>query len=260
MCWQASSPPLPMRSRADNRTPCPSRMCWRHWRPSRPRSPRCKRDSRWRSMAERAKKTRASRYRAIATRLQAEIRLGKHAVGDLLPTETELMARHRASRQTVREALRILMDQGLIVRRAGLGSVVIASEPPVLFTHSVNSLGEWLRYSNETYRDVTASRDVVADRKLAALLKCEPGKHWFLIEAIRRSDRFAAPLGWTEIYVLRKFAGVVKRADHGRTPVHEQVAKMFGQVTEHAQMEIFVRGMPAAIAKPLGVKPGSPAL
>ena len=109
------------------------------------------------------------------------------------------------------------------------------------------------------YRDI-ATRDVVADRTLAALLKCEPGKHWFLIEAIRRADQFAAPLGWTEIYVLRKFAPVVKRSDHGRTPVHEQVAKMFGQVTAHAQMEIFVRGMPAPIAQQLGVKPGSPAL
>jgi GntR family transcriptional regulator len=34
------------------------------------------------------------------------------------------------------------MDQGLIVPRAGLGSVVIATEPPVLFTHSVRSLAE----------------------------------------------------------------------------------------------------------------------
>ncbi len=211
-------------------------------------------------MAAKPAKPRASRYRDIATKLQKEIRLGRYPIGKLLPTETELMARHSASRQTVREALRILMDQGLIVRRAGLGSVIIATEPPVLFTHSVKSLGEWLRYSNETYRDVVASRDIVANRKLAALLKCEPGKHWFLIEAIRRADQFAAPLGWTEIYVLRKFAGVVKRSDHGRTPVHEQVAKMFGQTTEYAQMEIFARAMPATLAKALRVKAGSPAL
>src|ERR1700729_1673587 len=211
-------------------------------------------------MADKPRKQKSSRYRDIATRLQKEIRLGKYPIGELLPTETKLMARHSASRQTVREALRILMEQGLIVRRAGLGSVVIAAEPPVLFSHSVKSLGEWLRYSNETYRDVVASRDIVANRKLAALLKCEPGKHWFLIEAIRRADQFAAPLGWTEIYVLRKFAGVVKRSDHGRTPVHEQVAKMFGQTTEYAQMEIFARKMPSAIAKALQGKPGSPAL
>jgi GntR family transcriptional regulator len=211
-------------------------------------------------MVDKPGKQRSSRYRDIAARLQKEIRLGRYPIGELLPTETELMARHSASRQTVREALRILMDQGLIVRRAGLGSVIIATEPPVLFTHSVKSLGEWLRYSNETYRDVVANRDIVADRKLAALLKCEPGKHWFLIEAIRRADQFAAPLGWTEIYVLRKFAGVVKRSDHGRTPVHEQVARMFGQTTEYAQMEIFARAMPAGLAKALKVKAGSPAL
>jgi hypothetical protein len=85
------------------------------------------------------------------------------------------------------------MDQGLIVRRAGLGSVVIATEPPVLFTHSVRSLAEWRRYPNGTYRDVVASREIIANRKLAALLKCEPGKHWFLIEALRRSDQFGPP-------------------------------------------------------------------
>ena len=211
-------------------------------------------------MAADLRKRKSSRYRDIAARLQKEIRLGHTEVGQLLPTETELMARHGASRQTVREALRILMDQGLIVRRAGLGSVVIAAEPPVLFSHSVKSLGEWLRYSNETYRDVVASGEIAADRERARLLKCEPGKHWFLIESIRRSDHFAAPLGWVEIYVLRKFADVVKRADHGRAPVHEQIAKMFGQVTEYAQMEIFARAMPAALAKALQVKTGSPAL
>jgi GntR family transcriptional regulator len=130
----------------------------------------------------------------------------------------------------------------------------------VLFTHSVKSLAEWRRYPNGTYRDVVASREIVADRKLAALLKCQPGKHWFLIEAIRRSDQFAVPLGSTKIYLLRKFADVVKRNDHGRTPVHEQVAKMFGQTTEYVQMEIFARGTPAKLVKALEVKAGSPAL
>jgi DNA-binding GntR family transcriptional regulator len=125
-------------------------------------------------MAPEARKRKSSRYRDIATKLQRDIRLGRYDIGKLLPTETELMAQHSASRQTVREALRILNDQGLIVRRAGLGSVVIAAEPPVLFTHSVKSLTEWLRYSNETYRDVVAHRDIVADRKLAGLLNASP--------------------------------------------------------------------------------------
>ena len=121
-------------------------------------------------MANRGEHRKMSRYRDIAAELQKAIRLGTTPVGELLPTETELMARYKASRQTVREALRIITEQGLIVRRAGLGSVVIAAEPPVLFTHSVKSLAEWLRYSNEIYRQVVRSSEIIADRKLAALL------------------------------------------------------------------------------------------
>lgn len=42
--------------------------------------------------------------------------------------------------------------------------------------------------------------------------------------------------------------------------VSEQIAKMFGQTTEYAQMEIFACKMPPTLAKALQVKPGSPAL
>lgn len=203
---------------------------------------------------------RQTRYRRIAAELQQAIRSGVYPIGELLPVEMQLMKSFDASRQTVREALRIITEQGLIVRRAGVGSVVIANEPPTLFTHTIKSPTEWLRYSNETYREVVATREITADRNLAALLKCEPAKRWFLIEALRRADAFAAPLGWAEFYVLPKYAAVVERRDHGRTPVHEQIARMFGQVVEHAQLEVLARAMPSEMAKPLDALPGSPAL
>ena len=72
------------------------------------------------SSQEHRKHRKSSRYRAIAAELQKEIRLGTYSVGNLLPTETELMARYTASRQTIREALRIVIEQGLIVRRTGV--------------------------------------------------------------------------------------------------------------------------------------------
>src|SRR5258708_19890300 len=110
-----------------------------------------------RKMTARKERRKSSRYRDIAAELQKEIRLGATPVGELLPTETELMARFAASRQTVREALRIITEQGLIVRRAGLGSVGIPTEPPGLFTHTVKSLNEWLHYSPQTYLQLLRS-------------------------------------------------------------------------------------------------------
>jgi GntR family transcriptional regulator len=35
---------------------------------------------------------------------------------------------------------------------------------------------------------------------------------------------------------------------------------MYGETIEYAQLEVFARGMPAKLAKPLEVKTGSPAL
>jgi GntR family transcriptional regulator len=205
-------------------------------------------------------KSAVPRYQEIAAALIKEIAQGRYPVGRLLPTETELCARFDAGRHTVREGLRIISDKGMIVRRRGAGTMVIAPEPPNLFTHSVVSLSEWLRYPGDTYRATADTAEVVADRKLAALLKCEPEKVWFRISSIRRSSQVAAPLGWAEIYVLPKYAEVVDRSDHGRTPVHQQIEKMFGESIAHAQLEIFASSVPTRLARPLKVKPGSPAL
>jgi DNA-binding GntR family transcriptional regulator len=200
------------------------------------------------------------RYQEIAGALTRGIARGQYPVGKLLPTENELCEQFEAGRHTVREALRILTDKGLIVRRRGAGTMVIAAEAPNLFTHSVASMGEWLRYPADTYRATVETGEVIADRKLAALLKCEPEKKWFRISSIRRSSQLAEPLGWAEIYVLPKYAEVAERSDHGRTPVHQQIEKMFGESIEHANLEIFASSIPAKLARPLKVKPGSPAL
>ena len=200
------------------------------------------------------------RYRAVAAALTEEIRRGVYPPGGLLPTEIELGLRFAAGRHTVRDALRIVSEQGLIKRRAGLGSVVLASEPPAHFTHSVTSLAEWLRYPTDTWRETQRTAEVVADRDLAALLKCEVGKRWFRISSLRRGVGMARPLAWTEIYVLPKYAAVETRRDHGRTPVHQQVARMFGEPIEHAELDIFAAGLSADMADRLEAEPGSPAL
>lgn len=200
------------------------------------------------------------RYQDIAASLLRDIARGRYPVGRLLPTEIALCAVFSASRHTVREALRIVTEKGLLVRRRGAGSVVIAAAPPNAFTHSVGALEEWMRYPVDTFRETLDTAEIAADRKLAALLKCEPGTRWFRIRSVRRSSRISEPLGWTEIYVLPKYSDVVKRSDHGRTPVHQQVEKMFGESIDRAQLEIFASRIPAKLARPLRVAAGTPAL
>lgn len=62
----------------------------------------------------------------IAERLRAAIESGGFEPGDVLPSEAELNAAFGVSRATSRAALNELQNEGLIVRRAGKGSIVLS--------------------------------------------------------------------------------------------------------------------------------------
>jgi DNA-binding FadR family transcriptional regulator len=83
----------------------------------------------------------AERYSAVARTSAAEevrrrlvelVETGELAVGDKLPTETNLARAFGVSRPVVREALGVLRAVGILRSRAGYGSVVAARRPPGL--------------------------------------------------------------------------------------------------------------------------------
>jgi GntR family transcriptional regulator len=61
------------------------------------------------------------RYRTIADDLRRRVEAGAFAAGRLLPSESELSATYGASRITVRKALELLRDEGLVDARQGFG-------------------------------------------------------------------------------------------------------------------------------------------
>lgn len=66
------------------------------------------------------------RYREIASELRRRIAAGEFADDRLLPSESQLSATFAASRVTVRRALDVLREEGLLESRQGLGWFVAA--------------------------------------------------------------------------------------------------------------------------------------
>ncbi len=64
------------------------------------------------------------KYQTVAATLRREIAEGVFSEGQLLMTEEELKGRFGVSRQTVRQAIAMLEDDGLVVRRRGSGTYV----------------------------------------------------------------------------------------------------------------------------------------
>ncbi len=69
------------------------------------------------------------KYQTIAEELRIHIQAGKYSGARALPTELAIAEEYRVSRQTVRQALSVLVDGGLIEKRQGSGSY-IRREPP----------------------------------------------------------------------------------------------------------------------------------
>ena len=63
---------------------------------------------------------REIRYQEIADDLRRRVERGEFAAGRLLPSESELSGAYAASRITIREALEVLRDEGLVDSPAGL--------------------------------------------------------------------------------------------------------------------------------------------
>jgi GntR family transcriptional regulator len=64
---------------------------------------------------------REIRYRRIADELRRRVEAGEFAAGRTLPSEAELSGAYEASRVTIRKALELLRDEGLVDARQGFG-------------------------------------------------------------------------------------------------------------------------------------------
>jgi len=201
-----------------------------------------------------------ARYQAISRDLARDIYSGKYPVGSLLPPETALSDIYGASRQTIREAMRIISGMGLIVRHRGIGTTVLAASATPAFTQSVASLAELQQYAEETRLRSERIEHVVARGALAEKLRCAENKIWLRSEGWRMAGDREPPLGWTEVYIDEAFAAVEEDLSTSTGLIFGHLARRFGLVLREVRQTISAVAMPASLASRLHVGVGSPAL
>jgi len=203
--------------------------------------------------------TMTPRYQELAIILQREIETDIYPVGTRMPTEMALCERFGVSRFTVREAFRLLVDNGMVTRRQGSGTVVISKNPAILFVQKLSSIEELLQYSTDTFLEVEGTKDVEADPTLAAKLGCNPGELWHKIEGIRYLNK-NSPVCWTDVYVRPEHKSLNNLIGKDTTPVFTLLEQEFGLVADKIKIELFAGSMAEQKAWKLGVKSHSPTL
>jgi DNA-binding GntR family transcriptional regulator len=202
----------------------------------------------------------APRYAKICQILRDRIGDGTYALGAPIPTEAELCTEFGASRFTVREALRRLVESGMVERRKGSGSFVRASTPPSTFVQSMRSLSELFQYAVETSLDVLTTRLVRIDSRIAEALEAAPRSRWLRVLGVRRVPETGEPICYTAIYVDRKFAPLLDDVGTLRTPIYAAIEERSGETILEARQEIRAERMRPGVAAALAHKRGSWAL
>ncbi|MEV4395194.1 GntR family transcriptional regulator [Nonomuraea sp. NPDC049607] len=85
-----------------------------------------------------------ARYERIAAELRDDILTGAYPVGSQLPSEAELATRHRAARGTVRQAVAVLVAEGLVGSRQGARRIVLGNARSQSFAE-LHSFAQWAR-------------------------------------------------------------------------------------------------------------------
>ena len=192
-------------------------------------------------------------YQRIEQQLRDGIAEGRWPVGSLLPTEAELCDQLSISRHTVREALRGLVQAGLVERRQGAGSVVLARQPPRDEVHSIRDIAALMQYAHDTRLDVRRIGPVPLSAEDSALTHGPPGEPWLKIEALRLGPT-GRPIAVTEILLHPRFAAIADDLPL-RSALYALVERRFGVEVAEVAQEISAGLLPPAVAAALGHRP-----
>jgi len=211
-------------------------------------------------MTKPQKPVKNTRYQEVADELRAEIASATYKIGQCLPTEHELCQRFSASRFTVRKAIDVLRDLGLLESRSGYGTFVVSLRPQEKVVQTLSSFEELLQYPAETYRKQIEAKTITASPELALLLQASAGQEWVWLQAMRLAVHSEAAISWLEAYIAPELADVVELPNPSGASLLRQIQDTHDVHAANAQVEVFVTTINDKLALPLKVQQGVPAL
>jgi len=199
-------------------------------------------------------------YRRMYNDLAAGIRAGRYAIGAALPTERELCVSFGVSRHTAREALRHLEERGLISRRQGSGSTVLARTPPVRYEQNIQSIDDLVQQGNASRLEVLSAEEVTGDTgEFAGQIVRMARVPCVRLRAIRRLRDDGRPLAVVEIHAAARGAARARRLLDVSSAAKEIVTMVDPRKLERVEQAFRAVALDAWTAQLLGVESGAPA-
>jgi DNA-binding GntR family transcriptional regulator len=199
-------------------------------------------------------------YRQMYHALAADIKQGAYAIGSALPTERELCEMFNVSRHTAREALRQLEQRGMISRRQGSGSTVLARTPSVRYEQSIQSIDDLMQQGSASRLQVLGGEEMAGDANqfasqvvLVSKLPC------IRVRSIRYLRNDVRPLALVDVYVAVRNKAQARRLLNNDTAAQEIVATVDPTHLDRIEQAIAAVNLEEGPAKLLHARTGDAA-
>jgi GntR family transcriptional regulator len=193
--------------------------------------------------------------------LRGLIQQGQIATGAVLPGELELAAQLGVSRHTVRHALGVLTNEGLLRRERGRGTTVVSANPPPVIERSLGSFYAFAweaRARGATQHSRVLDRSTLpADATFAERLGVDEGSELERIVRVRAADE--DPLVLETAYLPRRLSGILDTSTLEQESTYDALERHWGLRVTGARESIRPTVLSRATARLLHTTAGAPA-
>jgi DNA-binding GntR family transcriptional regulator len=194
-------------------------------------------------------------YFQVAEQFEHAILDGTIAPGERIDNEVALAQRLGLSRPTMRQAIQVLVDKGMLVRKRGVGTQVVHGK--IRRSVELTSLHDDLSAAGQKPRtEVIAVGKVAADEDVARELQLSKGADVWSLERLRFVDR--QPLAHMHNYLPVDVVDL-EQIDLSETGLYAHL-RASGIVMRVARQRIGARGAFVDEARLLGERKGAPLL
>ena len=194
-------------------------------------------------------------YFQVAEQFERAILDGSIAPGERIDNEVALAQKLGLSRPTMRQAIQVLVDKGMLVRKRGVGTQVVHGK--IRRSVELTSLFDDLSAAGQKPRtEVIAVGKVAADEDVARELQLSKGADVWSLERLRFVDR--QPLAHMHNYLPIDVVDL-EAIDLSETGLYAHL-RSSGIVMRVARQRIGARGAAVDEAKLLGERKGAPLL
>ena len=207
-----------------------------------------------------AEESIAPRYKAVYAALMERIRDGAYPVGSLLPPEIELCQQYDVSRHTIREAIRMLNEGGIVSRRAGVGTRVETTKATTRYTQQISQLSDLFQYIKHAILQVKMVKMQRVGARNAEMLECKANDAWLRIIAVKLLEGQNAPVAYSDVFVHPDYSAVGSDVGKVKLPLSLLIEQKFSKRIIEVKQEFSATPISGETARALKLKPGSPGL